>query len=209
MNTAKNILWNVLMAGSLMGWMILLGNAGTVKAESGTDQFKLGYKAYLIEDYKTALDYWQPLAKAGNAEAQYHLGMMYYNGQGVPVDFVSASRFFRSSANQGDAGAQYLIGEMRLKGKGVAQDAGLAGVWFKKAAQQDYPDAQYELGDWYFAGKGGEPDYLKAYVWFSLAEANGIRIDNAKRKKILTELSEPEIKMAQQLAEQWWQRWGH
>ncbi len=194
---------------ALIGWIALTGSAVAVQAESGTDPFTLGYKAYLIKDYKTALQHWQPLAKAGNAEAQYQLGMMYYNGQGVPVDYVSASKFFRASANQGDAGAQYLIGEMRLKGMGVAQNARLAGDWFRKAAQQDYPDAQYELGDWYLAGKDGEPDFVKAYVWFSLAETNGIKIEDAKRKTILNALSEPEIEMAQQLADQWWQRWGH
>ena len=35
-------------------------------------------------DHATALREWQPLAKQGHAIAQYNLGLLYANGQGVP-----------------------------------------------------------------------------------------------------------------------------
>ena len=34
----------------------------------------------------TPLKEWRPLAEKGDARAQYHLGLMYENGEGVPQD---------------------------------------------------------------------------------------------------------------------------
>ena len=45
--------------------------------------FKAGENAYHRGDYATAMREWQPLAKQGHAVAQYNLGLLYANGQGV------------------------------------------------------------------------------------------------------------------------------
>jgi TPR repeat protein len=37
--------------------------------------------------------------------AQAHLGIAYYNGQGVPQDYAQAATWSRKAAEQGDAGA--------------------------------------------------------------------------------------------------------
>ena len=34
-------------------------------------------------DFKTAFELWKPLAEQGNAMAQFNLGVMYDNGEGV------------------------------------------------------------------------------------------------------------------------------
>ena len=49
-----------------------------------------GYTAYNAGDYATALREWRPLAEQGNADAQYNLGMMYDEGEGVPQDDAEA-----------------------------------------------------------------------------------------------------------------------
>ncbi len=46
------------------------------------------------------------------AEAQYNLGVMYYNSQGVPQDHATAMRWYRKAAGQGMAEAQYHLGYM-------------------------------------------------------------------------------------------------
>jgi Sel1 repeat len=56
-------------------------------------------------DYATALRLWRPLADQGNAHAQFNLGAMYANGQGVPQDYVRAHMWFNLSAAQGNQGA--------------------------------------------------------------------------------------------------------
>ena len=39
--------------------------------------------AYLRGDYVTALHEWRPMAKQGDAYAQYSLGLLYHDGHGM------------------------------------------------------------------------------------------------------------------------------
>jgi len=50
--------------------------------------FQAGKDAFYRGDYATALKEWQPLAEQGDADAQFNLGSLYANGQGVPQDFA-------------------------------------------------------------------------------------------------------------------------
>src|SRR4051794_23298177 len=66
-----------------------------------------GYIAYQKGDYDTALRLLRPLAETGDARAQFNLGVMYSEGQGVPQDNAEAGKWYRLSAEQGYAQAQY------------------------------------------------------------------------------------------------------
>ena len=46
--------------------------------------------AYQRGDYATAYQVWHPLADQGSADAQYYLGIMYDNGDGVLQDYAEA-----------------------------------------------------------------------------------------------------------------------
>ena len=48
-------------------------------------------------------------AEQGNAEAQYRLGLSYYNGEGVPKDYAQAAFWWRKAAEQGEDTAQYNL----------------------------------------------------------------------------------------------------
>ena len=82
--------------------------------------FEAGADAYHRGDYATALHEWQPLAELGNAAAQYNLGLLYANGQGVPQDYIHAWQWYEQAAAQGDASAQYNLGLLYANGQGVA-----------------------------------------------------------------------------------------
>jgi len=58
-------------------------------------------------NFETALKEWLPLAKQGNASAQYNLGIIYNKGEGVPQDSAEAVKWYRLAADQGYASAQY------------------------------------------------------------------------------------------------------
>jgi TPR repeat protein len=73
--------------------------------------FQDGVDAYDRKDYETALKEWQPLAEEGDALAQYNLGVMYANGQGVPQDYVQAHMWVNLAAAQGY--------EMAVKGREI------------------------------------------------------------------------------------------
>lgn len=76
------------------------------------------------------------LAEQGDAKAQYKLGMMYENGEGVPQDYVEAIKWYRKAAEQGDAAAQANLGAMYVDGHGVPKDYVEASVWINLAFAQ-------------------------------------------------------------------------
>ena len=76
------------------------------------------------------------LAEQGDAPAQYNLGFMYANGEGVPENDAEAVRWYRMAAEQGNASAQYNLGVMYANGEGVPENYVLSYAWFNLAAAQ-------------------------------------------------------------------------
>ena len=74
--------------------------------------FEAGPRAAQEGDFETALKEWTPLAKSGNASAQYSLGLVYDNGDGIPQDHAEAVKWYRLAADQGHAIAQTNLGLM-------------------------------------------------------------------------------------------------
>lgn len=75
-------------------------------------------------------------ADNGLAEAQFNLGGMYTNGDGVIQDDAEAVRWYRRAATQGYAAAQNGLGLMYSTGRGVPQNYVEAHKWFNIAAAQ-------------------------------------------------------------------------
>ena len=98
--------------------------------------FQIGLDAHKSGDFATALREFRPLAEHGNAFAQTSLGMMYYNGQGVPQNYETAVKWFTLGADQGIAGAQFSLGRMYEIGKGVPQNYETTVKWSTLAAEQ-------------------------------------------------------------------------
>eukprot|EP00729_Bicosta_minor_P032586 gene32586-biopygen10500 len=105
--------------------------------------------------------------------AQYNLGTMYYNGNGVEQDYVKAAKWYRRSAKAGHAKAQNNLGLMYDTGKGVQQDHVEAAKWFRKSAEAGNAMAQNNLGIMYRNGKGVELDFCEALMWMQLAAEQG------------------------------------
>ena len=61
-------------------------------------------------------------AEAGDADAQYNLGVAYAAGEGIPQDDTEAARCWRLAADQGHAVSQYNLGVMYRDGEGVPQN---------------------------------------------------------------------------------------
>ena len=84
-------------------------------------------------------------AENGDAEAQYNLGLMYNNGDGVQQDYAEALKWYHKAAEQGNADAQYNIGDMYHDGEGVSRDYAEAAKWYHKAAKQGHAGAPVTL----------------------------------------------------------------
>ncbi len=113
------------------------------------------------------------LAEQGDSKAQYKLGLLYYQGNGVPQDYTEAVHWYQKAADQGESMSQYAIGYMYETGKGVKQDFAEAALWYHKSADQDDPQAQCALGSLYYEGRGMQQDRSEAARWYRKAADQG------------------------------------
>lgn len=80
-------------------------------------------------------------AERGSPTAQYTLGLMYLNGQGVVKDHEPAVSHFRKAAGHGEAGAQFNLALAYARGQGADWDLIEAHKWAILAADQGLIDA--------------------------------------------------------------------
>ncbi len=99
-----------------------------------------------VEEVKSFEGY-KVLAEKGDREAQFKLGVCYYEGDGVAKDRVNAFSWYLKAAEQGLAKAQYNLANCFETGYGVATDKDQALSWYRKAAAQGYAPAQYRYGE--------------------------------------------------------------
>ena len=146
------------------------------------------------------LSHWQGRAEKGSANAQYNLGAIYDNGDGVPEDDTEAVKWFRKAADQGHVNAQFNLGVMYANGEGVERNAAEAAAWYRKAADQGDYRAQYNLGALYANGEGVAQSYGESYVWWSIAAMSGNKNMTKKRDRAAEKLTPEELDQAQQRA---------
>ena len=159
-----------------------------------------GLDAANAGDFATALQEWRPLAVQGHANAQFNLGFMYDNGNGVLQDYAEAVVLYRKAAEQGLARAQSNLGVMYANGNGVVQDYAEAAVWYRLAAEQGYAKAQSNLGFMYDNGNGVLQDAVLAHMWYNIGGANGNELGSKNRGLIEKLMTREQIAEAQALA---------
>lgn len=109
--------------------------------------FEDGLLAYHRGDPAVAFKIWEPLAQRGHPAAQYSLGVLYQQGEGVLRDLRLAAHWYRRAAQRGDPDAQLNLGLLYARGEGVRQDYVEAYKWFSLAflayAPGEYRDIAY------------------------------------------------------------------
>lgn len=126
------------------------------------------------DDSGHIVDYYLPLAKAGNTEAQYLLALGYERGLAEAVDRRAAAKWYREAAQSGHTRAAYRLGLLLLRGDSVPEDRAEAVRFFKQAAEAKHPEALYYLG--YIAERGlnGSSDNDAALDYFERAADLGL-----------------------------------
>ena len=127
MKLTKTLLTSALLATSIFSFQ------STAWADTPEQQFKQGLESEKTGDYQPAFNLWLPLAEQGNANTQFNLGNMYYEGKGVKQDYAEAVKWYRKAAEQGNANAQFYLGVNYYKGQGVKRNLSEAKEWFRKA----------------------------------------------------------------------------
>jgi TPR repeat protein len=163
--------------------------AEDVVAKSPGEAFRSG--AHLLKAGETAkgLHSLEYAAEKGHAIAQWKLGRMYAEGEGVTRDDLKAFEYFRriASSHAEDnpdtpqarfvANAFVALGQYYLDGIGktrLKRDPERAREMFAYAASyfRD-PDAQYNLARLYLDGTGAPHDPRQAARWFGLSAQKG------------------------------------
>lgn len=113
------------------------------------------------------------LKHAGNAEAQYSLGMKYSTGDETSKNLKYAFSLFQKASDQGDKRAQYELARCYQQGIGVEKDLKKAIEYYQQAAKKDHIEAQFELGWIYETGQGVVKNDRQAFKWYQRAAING------------------------------------
>ena len=167
------------------------------------DDFQDAMDAANRGDAKEAVRSFRLSAAEGNEYAQYNLGHMYAEGQGVPQNYKEAFKWFRIAAEQGMPQAKKNLGYMYQKGQGVPQDYKEAVKWYRLSVEQGFASAQYNLGVMYEIGQGVLQDYALAHMWFNLCGSSGDKGCVKNRDIVENKMSPSQIEKAQDMARNW------
>jgi TonB family protein len=106
-----------------------------------------GIDAYSGGDYALAMHVLLPLAEKGNGDAEYYVGVMYANGQGVLKNDATALNWLLQSAGTANVKAQQKLADIYAFGKGVAENDAIAAYWRWRAAATAVSNAKSNLND--------------------------------------------------------------
>ena len=98
---------------------------------SGAERLAAGVAAYRRGGYRAAAAAWRPLAEAGNVWAQFYVGGLYHDGDGVAADWARAHMWWALAARQGHRAARELLAalEPKMGADALAEAEALAAVW--------------------------------------------------------------------------------
>ena len=133
------------LRGWLPGMLLMLAMASS----ADTDVDLARAEAYAMDgDFAPAWCIWEPLAAEGNATAQFNLGWLYRNGNGVAANDERARVLWEQAARSGHAEAQMALAMLYGQQGGPLEDQSQAIDWYRKAAGQGIEDAMLVLLDY-------------------------------------------------------------
>ncbi|MDR2351709.1 MAG: sel1 repeat family protein, partial [Deltaproteobacteria bacterium] len=137
------------------------------------------------EDQESAKDwYWKAiegflkLAENGDVRAQYHLGIIFQEGKGVPCNPKISLNWFQEAGKKGLSLAQFSAGKILLNGEGVPKNSTLGISWISKAATQGLIAASLKMDELTAQGAANIVDLPKnpanSSKWFADAKNKGL-----------------------------------
>lgn len=131
---------------------------------------KTGVDAWAQGDYERAVSEWRPLAKAGDADAQFNMGQAYKLGRGVPANLATALDYYRMAALQGHDRATDNYGLLLFQQNRRIE----AMPYIEQSAERGEPRAQYLLGVALFNGDLKPKNWPRAYAMMLRAQKGNL-----------------------------------
>ena len=117
----------------------------TLSLSSSADDFSDAVANYVDGNYETAYQLWQSLAEAGDAGAMFNLGILFWEGKGVPRDRNSAIDWWQQAAARNVSAAQYNLSLVHYLGEGAEQSLDQAIALARLAAEQGHDYASKRM----------------------------------------------------------------
>lgn len=158
-----------------MHWLTQAAEGGWCRAQLDLGGIYLQGGKGVDADPSKAFNWFSKAAAQGNAEAEFYLGHILFNGLGLPADKVAAIRHWQKAAAAGIGEAQYRLAHLQLQSadtqaEGVALLQKVAAGKASKLAAQ----AACDLGNICAKGIHGVPlDMARAAEWYSRAAEGG------------------------------------
>lgn len=122
-----------------------------------------------------AMEYYEKAANQGNANAQYQLYTIFYDGYYVDEDEEEAFKWGMKAANQGMKEAEYAIGDAYRFGELGEENDEEAIKWYERAAEHGLAEARTTLGDIYErGGLNVQKNYKKSFEYYMQAAKEGV-----------------------------------
>lgn len=115
----------------------------------------------------------QSPVKEGDAIAGYWLGMLNWDGWGIPQNRKQALFLLQAAAEGGHRTAQHNLGVAYDNGYEVEKSYYKAFSYYSQAAHQGCKDSMHSLGSFYYWGQGVQQEYTKARFWYRKAAKLG------------------------------------
>ena len=141
------------------------------------------------------------VARDGDIEAQYCLGVALHDGKGVARDPTKAIEWYEKAGEKGHYSSQYWLCLMYKDGIGASVSSLEAKYWCQRAANSGNPEGMYAMGLWYLSSIIRDRD-VRAYIWFLRASKAGEPEANAMLEILTTRLTKLQILEARKLEDQ-------
>ena len=133
----------------------------SAKAGNWGTMHKLGKRYYNQGNYGEAVEWYRKSFDKGFDWDGYNLADCYYNGYGVPKNYLKALKLYREVydlENSASGSAANAIGNIHYNEKNYSE----AIKWYKKGIEKTLDWAYYNLANCYYYGNGVRKDELKA-----------------------------------------------
>ncbi|MEK6223346.1 MAG: sel1 repeat family protein [Thermodesulfobacteriales bacterium] len=147
------------------------------------DRYKLGLRWYQQGQYDIAKKMWKPMAENGDCDAEYALGLLYFNGLSVRKNYNTALKWWSRAAEQAQPQALNSVGIVyaHLRVSYTTLDC-------KK-------------------GCGEAKNLITAYKWFGLAIEYGppreVKLAQKSLDSISSDMTDTEVDEARIMIEEW------
>lgn len=132
------------------------------------------------KQYSESLKYYELAYEYGDTAVLDNIGLFYYYGYGLSIDYKKAFETFFLSSSLNNPISMYHLGVMYFKGEGVDKSYERAFYWYLEGSKFNEMHCLYNLGSLYEYGLYIDKDLDKARYYYKRSEEAGFSLAKDK-----------------------------